>query len=226
MKMGGEEFEVCREGANETFVAEGLRNTEESTKQKYISFYPDTDIRPGDWVKGVVTGDEFHIVDVNRQVIHKEVFQVKAYYETKIQYQARVAADSARAPQYSIGAIIHTMSGGTVQAIGEAERSTITQVINDPQILEGQVEELITQLIEAVKTELSASQLLKYTSSAQSLREELLLTQPDASIIKRLLQTLAFLGDVEGSIGLMVRVWPAVSSLLMLGAGVLHSLPH
>jgi len=226
MRRGGEKFEISREGESEVLLAEGLRNTEKSTNREYIGFYPNTDIRSGDWIKGTVSGDEFHVVDVTRNVVHQQMFQVKAYYETRVQYEARMAADSARTPRYTIGAIVHSMSGGTLQAIGEAERSTITQIVNDPQILQAQVEELVTQLLEAVKAELPASELSKYTNSAQHLKEELLSSKPDASAIKRLLQTLAFLGDVEGTIGLMVRAWPAVSSLLMLAAGALQSLPR
>lgn len=226
MRSGGEKFEISREGESKSLLAEGLRNTEKSTNRKYVGFYPDADIRPGDWIKGAVTGNEFHVIDVTKQIVHDEVLQVKAYYETRVEYEARMAADSARTPRYTIGAIVHSMSGGTLQAIGEAERSTITQVVNDPQIFKAKVEEFVTQLLETVKAELPAAGLLKYTDSAQHLKAELLSGKPDASIVKRLLQTLAFLGDVEGTIDLMVRAWPAVSSLLMLAAGVLRSLPH
>jgi ribosome-associated translation inhibitor RaiA len=224
MERHGETFEISREG--KTLQAKGLRNTEKATSRKYVGFYPDTDIRSGDWIKGSVSGDEFHIIDVAKDVIHQRAFQVKAYYETRSQYEARMAVDSARAPHYSVGAIVHSMSGGTLQAIGEAERSTITQIVNDPQILQARLEELITQLLEAVKAELPASSLLAYTDSANHLKEELLSSKPNASLVKRLLQILAFFGDVEGTIGLMVRAWPAVSSLLIVAAGVLQSLPR
>jgi len=37
--------------------------------------------------------------------------------------------------QVTIGAIIHTMSGGNVQAVGIAQHAEISQLINDPDLL-------------------------------------------------------------------------------------------
>jgi hypothetical protein len=38
--------------------------------------------------------------------------------------------------------------------------------------------------------------------------------------VKRLLRTLALFGDIEGSIGLMVRLWPAVGTATALAHGL------
>jgi len=133
---------------------------------------------------------------------------------------------TAATPHYNIGAIIQTMSGGTVQAVGAASRTEISQVVNDPQVLRSQVEDLTNQLIEAVKGELAASELAAYMKAVEDLRNQLLSGEPDPSLVKRLLGILAFLGDVEGTLGLMVRVWPYISSLLTIGATILGALPR
>ena len=224
MRLGGESVEITRDG-NMVGVADGLRNTEQTTRRKYIGFYPEADIRTNDWVKGTTSGDEFHIVDVFRDIIEGEVFQIKGFYETKAQYEERLRVEAARAPNYNIGAIVHSMSGGTLQAIGETENSSISQIVNDPNLLQAQLDELVNQLLDAVKSELPASALLDYADAARQLKQELQSSHPDIPVIRRLLQTLAFFGDVEGTIGLMTRVWPVVSSFLMLAAGVLHALP-
>ena len=127
-------------------------------------------------------------------------------------------------PQYNIGAIIHSMSGGTVQAVGSASHTEISQIVNDPEMLQSQVEDLTNRLIGAVKGELAASELTVYMKTAEGLRNQLLSSEPNPSLVKRLLGTLAFLANVEGTIGLMVRVWPYISSLLMIAATILGTL--
>jgi len=118
------------------------------------------------------------------------------------------------------------MSGGTIQAVGAASHTEISQIVNDPEMLRSQVEDLTNQLIEAVKSELVASELMVYMKAVNDLRDQLLSGEPDPSLAKRLLGTLAFLGDVEGTIGLMVRVWPYVSPLLMIAATAVGALPR
>jgi hypothetical protein len=129
-------------------------------------------------------------------------------------------------PQYIIGAIIHSMSGGTVQAVGLASHTEVSQIVNDPEMLRSQVEDLTNQLVEAVKGTLMPSELTAYIKAVEGLQDQLLSSEPNPSRVKRLLGTLAFLADVEGTIDLMVRVWPYISSLLMIAAIILRALPR
>ena len=133
---------------------------------------------------------------------------------------------TATTPQYNIGAIIHTMSGGTVQTVGLASHTEISQIVNDPEMLRSQVEDLTNQLMEAVKGTLMPSELTAYIKAVEDLRDQLLSSEPKPSRVKRLLGTLAFLANVEGTIDLMVRVWPYISSLLMIAATILRALPR
>jgi len=120
--------------------------------------------------------------------------------------------------QFNIGAFIQTMMGGSVQAIGTAQDAEISQVINDPALLRSQVKDLTDKLLDEVKAVLPGSDLIEYTQAIQGLKEELLAEKPTPSLLKRLTGTLAFLGDVEGTIGLMTRVWPYLYPLLLIAA--------
>jgi hypothetical protein len=120
--------------------------------------------------------------------------------------------------QFNIGAIIHAMSGGNVQAIGIAKDTEVSQIVNDPTLLHSQVEALTTSLLDEVKYVLIGNDLIGYTQAVQGFKEELLAEKPDPSLLKRFTGTLALLGDVEGTIGLMVRTWPYLYPLLLIAA--------
>lgn len=126
------------------------------------------------------------------------------------------------APQVSIGAFIQTMSGGSVQAIGSIQDSEIAQIINDPDLLRAQVENLSTTLLDEVKSVLNASEFTDYRKAVQELQEQVLAEKPSPSLVKRLAQTIGFLGDVDGSIELMAKVWPFIQLLLVLIAAKLR----
>jgi hypothetical protein len=120
--------------------------------------------------------------------------------------------------QFNIGAIINAMSGGNVQAVGIAEDTELSQVINDPALLRSQVEALTERLLDEVKSALAGNDLIEYAQAVRSLKEQLLTEEPDPSLLKRLTRTLGLLGDIEGTIGLMVRVWPYIYPLLLIAA--------
>ncbi len=123
--------------------------------------------------------------------------------------------------QVTIGAIIHTMSGGNVQAVGIAQDAEISQLINDPDLLSSQVEALTENLLNEVKSVLKVDELSEYTQSIKALRDQLLAEKLDPSLIQRLVRTLSFLGDVEGTIGLMTRVLPYLHPLLLIAVAKL-----
>jgi hypothetical protein len=121
-------------------------------------------------------------------------------------------------PQVAIGAIIETMSGGNLQAVGSAQGSELKQIINDPDLLRPQIEALADKLLNEVKSALDTEGYDRYLSAVQELKQQVLAKEQNTSLIKRLLQTIALLGDVEGTIGLMTRVWPLVQPLLVIVA--------
>jgi len=129
---------------------------------------------------------------------------------------------TSSAPQVSIGALIQTMSGGSVQAVGSVQDSEIAQIINDPDLLRAQIKDLSTALLDEVKSILMASEFTDYLKAVQELQEQVLAERPNSSLVKRLAQTIGFLGDIDGSIELMAKVWPYIQLLLVFVAAKLE----
>lgn len=101
MRMGGEKFEVYR---NEEKVSEvdGLSNHEESTKKAYLGFYPNADIKIGDWLIGMVSNNCFYIEDIKSHIVKGTVFQLKGYYLTKVEYEKRKKKDEGITNIYNL----------------------------------------------------------------------------------------------------------------------------
>jgi hypothetical protein len=118
--------------------------------------------------------------------------------------------------QVTIGAIINTMSGGTVQAVGIAQDAEISQIINDPDLLRSQVEALTENLLDEVKSSLRGDHLADYAQAVRDLKEQLLKEKPNPSAIQQLVRTIGLLGDIEGSINLIIRVWTFLHPLLLI----------
>jgi len=112
--------------------------------------------------------------------------------------------------------VIGNMSGGNVQAIAQAIDSQISQNVNDPQALRAAIDELGAALVDAVRSELQANDLTRYVQEVEELKAALAAESPEPSMLKRILGTLSFFGDVEGTIGLALRVWPLIQVGLAL----------
>jgi hypothetical protein len=125
-------------------------------------------------------------------------------------------------PQVTIGAIIQTMSGGSVQAVGVAQNAEVSQVVSDPELLRSQVEALTENLLNEVKSTLKVGELAEYAQAIQDLREQLLAEEPDPPSIRRLARTVGLLGDIEGTIALVTRVWTFLHLLLLIAAAKLR----
>ena len=123
--------------------------------------------------------------------------------------------DDLYTPQVSIGAIVYEMSGGNLQAVGIAN-SEIQQIVNDPDLLSEQIEKITNSLIEEVKDELSAAALTEYIGVIEELKAHIQADAVSPSILQRLLRSISLLGDIEGSLALIARVWPKVYPLLLI----------
>jgi hypothetical protein len=123
-----------------------------------------------------------------------------------------------QASQITIGAIVRNMSGGTVQAVGIAQDADISQIVNDPSLLRSHVEALAENLLNEVKPSLNVDELAEYAKALRDLKEELVRKQPEPPVIRRLVRTVGLLGDIEGTVGLMTRVWTLLYPLLLIAA--------
>ena len=120
--------------------------------------------------------------------------------------------------QINIGAIIHEVKDGNIQAVGFSSRSELQQIVNDPRLLKENVENLANQLLGAIKSELPSEQLISYINSIEELKEQLESEKPSFSRLQKIFNTLSLMGDIEGTISLVARVWPYVYPLLLIAS--------
>ncbi|MGD8191527.1 hypothetical protein ACQCN2_16225 [Brevibacillus ginsengisoli] len=164
MDMNGERFKVYR---NEVEIAEvdGMSNTEKSSKRKYIGFYPETDIEAGDWIVGLVSGNELYIEDTKTDVFQGKAFQKKGYYLTKTQYE-KSQKDSKPFVQYNF----QNAYGSNIGTQGNA---SVTNTFNfdavDQMIEErgGEDKEELHQMIAEIKELFEDSEKVKKGSLTQ-----------------------------------------------------------
>ncbi len=130
------------------------------------------------------------------------------------------------AQQLNIGNYVEEMSGGNLQGIGLSIQSEVKQIINDPELLKKKVDELANQLFDVIKVEIPSEQLFAYKKNIEELKEQLVAKKQSASVLQKLFTTLAFLGDVEGTISLASRAWPLLYPLLVIASEKMTSLLH
>ena len=114
----------------------------------------------------------------------------------------------------NIGAIIGNMGGGSLQAVGYAENSTINQQFNTKEAFDSEIDHIADQLIESVKKELANNLLHPYLTALEELKSELKAEKPNESTLKKLIGILGFFGDIEGNISLVTRAMPYILILL------------
>ncbi|KQX69257.1 hypothetical protein [Paenibacillus sp. Root444D2] len=101
MSMAGEKYKVFRNGEQVSTV-EGMQNTEDNTRRKYVGFYPDADIQVGDWITGEVSKNEFFIEDMKTDVVQGKAFQKKGYSLTRAQYEKQQIESGKISHQFNI----------------------------------------------------------------------------------------------------------------------------
>ena len=90
--LGGVEYQVFR---NNSVIAKetGIPNHEKATSNKYIGFRPLTDIKPGDCLINPVN-EKLYVVDIQTDIHRGQPFQLKAYYQTEVEYSAPTTPQS------------------------------------------------------------------------------------------------------------------------------------
>ena len=69
----------------------GLPNHEKSTSKKYIGFMPDSDVQPGDWLINP-SNERLFVSDTMTDFFFGEKNQLKAYYQTTVEYNSKTQA--------------------------------------------------------------------------------------------------------------------------------------
>ncbi|WP_157049014.1 hypothetical protein [Syntrophomonas palmitatica] len=86
MDMAGEKFIIIRDDT-EIEEIDGMRNKDQYSERRYIAVYPHIDLREGDWLRAVTSGDEFYIENKEIEICDSETFQGRAYYLTKEEWE-------------------------------------------------------------------------------------------------------------------------------------------
>lgn len=126
-------------------------------------------------------------------------------------------------PIASIGAIIHTMSGGTVQAVGQANYSTISQSMNDTQALRAEFKALSDQFVGAIQDQLPEHKIAGYMEKLGELERELVSRRPNESILNRMLGGVFAMSAAEGTIQFTARIAPVIAQLTVLAARIVQA---
>ncbi|MCZ2248989.1 MAG: hypothetical protein LC111_09550 [Bacteroidia bacterium] len=125
--------------------------------------------------------------------------------------------------QINIGAIVHEMKNGYVQAVGSSDNSELNQLVNNSGLLHKKLDELTEQLINVVKSELSSKKLLEYLRTIEELKKEIESEKPSPSVLQKLFASISFFGDMESTISLITRVLPYIYPLLQIASQKLAS---
>lgn len=116
-----------------------------------------------------------------------------------------------------------SISGGNIQGVGLAA-DEVSQIINDPVLLQEKLDFLIEKLVEAVKFDLPHKQLLEYLQTTEELKRQLLAeSPPDRSLIQKLIGTASFLDSANGTWDLTLKVWPLIFPLVQIAAHLISS---
>jgi hypothetical protein len=129
-----------------------------------------------------------------------------------------IAPDLPHSSQINIGAFIHEMNNGNVQAVGLSNFSELQQTVNAPILLKEIIDKLANELMDSIKIELPAEKLIPYIKIVDDLKQQLKAEKSSPSILQKLFQGLSFTGDIEGTISLMTRAWPYIYPLLVIAS--------
>jgi hypothetical protein len=177
MQMGGEDFEV-RRAEQTAFTTTGLRNTEKGGR-KYIGFHPGTDIRPGDVLRGQLSGTEFRVIDVDSMIVHGSVFQVKAFYEVKSQMKQE--------PTHSVN--IGTMVNSALQQGSAGATQSLSVQISQEQ--KADLGQMIAEILAAVgQLGLTADDKNDVEADAEAAQAQLKKSNPNPSVVTGYLQAI------------------------------------
>lgn len=114
-------------------------------------------------------------------------------------------------------------SGGTMEAIAQVYESVVQESVErgDVEALIEALSDMTDEMVEAVRPELTTEQLAAYAAAARNLREQVEKEELNSSVIQRLIATLAFFDNLNGTLDLgkkplrlALRVAPYVPVLL------------
>ncbi|MCI9081449.1 MAG: hypothetical protein HFI70_03845 [Lachnospiraceae bacterium] len=99
-------FKVERNG---TIVSElkGLPNQDNPQSPKYVGFLPDSDVKIGDWIINSAN-ERLYVSDTNTDFFLQNKSQLKAYYQTTVEHNAKSETPSV---SFQIGSATNSVIG-------------------------------------------------------------------------------------------------------------------
>lgn len=145
----------------------------------------------------------------------KGLRMIPDHYQIKVRKETAVQDRTTSPVNQYIGTIIHgNVSGGNILSVGLAN-AQVSQIVNDPALLQSELETLLGKLLEEIKPELKGEDLIQYVRAVDELKQYLLdQERSDPSFFKRIIGTVSFLGSIDGTINLTAKAWPYIYPLL------------
>lgn len=113
MRQTGQDYEVRRGDQSE--LLKGAK-----TGKGSIIFYPDADVQPGDWLRGTISREEYHVRDAETQVVDGKPLMRRANVEAKARHEERIASTRPQPAVFNIqeahGSIIGTHNHAELMA--------------------------------------------------------------------------------------------------------------
>ena len=103
-----------------------------------------------------------------------------------------------------------------IQAMWFLGSNEISELMNNPSLLEKTVETITNQLLEVIEPEISSYKLKAYERNLQDLKRQLISNSPSPTTLQRQFITLSFMESIGGSISLATKVWPYLYPLLII----------
>lgn len=85
-------FRVVRNGIN-LFELKGRPTCNKETKRNYISFMPDSDIKPGDWILNP-KNEKLYVQDTITSYFFGEASELQAYFQTDTEYKSNTESNT------------------------------------------------------------------------------------------------------------------------------------
>ncbi|MEL7657583.1 MAG: hypothetical protein AAGU75_16940, partial [Bacillota bacterium] len=139
MNTSGEDFEIVRSG----IIVKGAKSTSK-TNRKLVQFYPDTDLRRGDFLIRMVNGDKWRVVEVDPNIVEGHIFYLRAYYETEFDQQQQQAGSTT----YTFNNSSNIIAGSQTFASMQIDFKQIEEQIQESG---GTDKELLHELIKEIK---------------------------------------------------------------------------
>lgn len=114
MNLHGEKITIERAG-KEIATVMGLHNSDKKTGKPKFNFYPDVDVKPGDWIIRQLSGDRYYVKDTEAVIIEKKFEGIDAYCQTAAEYaRSQNPEPSVFNIQNAYGSVIGTGNTATI----------------------------------------------------------------------------------------------------------------